>query len=186
MKSSGWMKAAAFGSACLVLTAGARADVRVMSNQDSSITFQGEDVVITARDDSEARITPEGDLTIQGKTVNVTSGQRKLLQQYTDGIRDIRKKGQAMGEHAVDMVGGMLGTLVADLFSSDQGSDIDHDMKAKAEPLKDEARALCKDVRVERDLQDRIAGQIPAFKPYAVIDTDSDHDCHIDDNDSED
>jgi hypothetical protein len=53
-------------------------------------------------------------------------------------------------------------------------------MKAKAEPLKEEARALCKDVKSEKQVQDAIASSLPAFQPYAVIEPHPEHSCHID------
>ena len=174
-----------FVTACLALAATAQADVRVESNRHSNIGFESSDLVITNADDDEARITLAGDLVIAGKTVAINASQRKLLQQYYGGMRDIEHRGLAIGEHALDMVGGMLGTLLTAVLSGDEDKDLDRKMHDKAAPLKDEARALCKDVKDERTLQDKIAGEIPAFRPYAVMDKDSDHDCHIDDNDIE-
>ena len=165
-----------------LIAAAAQADVRVDSGRHSNISFRGDDVVISAADDSEARVTPAGDLYIQGKPVTVSAAQRRLLQEYYGGLKDIERRGLAIGEHAVDMVGSMLGTLVTTLITDGDEKELDRKMKDKAEPLKDEARALCKDVQTERAVQDQIAGEIPAFKPYAVIDTESEHDCHVDDN----
>ena len=184
MQTTQQMKAM-FVTACLALAATAQADVRVQSSRHSNIDFRADDLVITNGADDEARIAPAGDLVIAGKTVAVNAGQRKLLQQYYGGMRDIEHHGLAIGEHALDMVGGMLGTLLTAVLSGDEDKDLDRKMHEKAEPLKDEARALCKDVKDERTLQDKIAGEIPAFKPYAVIDKDSEHDCHIDGDDIE-
>lgn len=165
-----------------LIAAAAQADVRVDAARHSNITFRGDDVVISAADDSEARVTPAGDLYIRDKAVAVDAEQRRLLRQYYGGLKDIEQRGLAIGEHAVNMVGSMLGTLVTSLLVDGDDKDLDHRMKDKAEPLKDEARALCKDVQAERAVQDKISGEIPAFRPYAVIDTDSEHDCHVDDN----
>jgi hypothetical protein len=179
------VKSSLFGAACLALAATVQADIRVESSRHSNIDFQANDLVITNRADDEARISPAGDLVIAGKAVAINPGQRKLLQQYYGGMRDIEHQGLAIGEHALDMVGGMLGTLLTAVLSGDEDKDVDKKMKEKTTPLKDEARALCRDVRDERVLQDKIAGEIPAFKPYAIMDADSEHDCHIDDNDIE-
>lgn len=174
-----------FLGACLAFTAAAVADVRIESSRHSSIDFEANDLVITDSADDEARISPAGDLSIAGKPVTVTADQRKLLQQYYGGMRDIEHRGLAIGERALDMVGGMLGTLLSGVLSGDEDKDIDRKMREQADPLKDEARALCKDVKDEHALQDKIAGEIPAFKPYAVMDTGSGHDCHTDDSDIE-
>ena len=174
---------ATLAAAGLLHAAGAGADVRLNNVNTTDIYLRGEDVVITATDMSEALITPAGDLKIAGKPVTVTGNERELLKKYSAGILDIQERGVLIGQHAVDMVGGMVGTLVEDLVASD-GDDkkLDKDMKAKAEPLKDEARALCTDVRIQKQLQQQIVAALPAFRPYAVIDTDSENNCHVDDD----
>lgn len=80
-----------------------------------------------------------------------------------------------------------MGVVVADLFSGEVGDDnrIEADARSVAGPLKQEARALCKDVQAERQVQAAIVAGLPAFQPYAVIDTKPDHDCHVDDDDIE-
>jgi len=172
----------AFAAAGLLFLAGAHADVRINSVNSTDVYLRGQDVVITADDGSEALITPAGDLRIRGRQVAVTGNERVLLKKYSAGILDIQEHGMRIGEHALNMVGGMVGTLVTDLMDGGDDKQMDRDMKAKAEPLKDEARALCADVRIQRQLQQQLVSELPAFRPYAVIDTDSDDDCHVDEN----
>ena len=188
------------GAACITAMGTALADARTAAynepgdihvgidvDSDSRIHMDGDDVVIRARDGSEARISPDGDLDIDGKPVAVNGDERKLLRRYHLGIRNIEARGMQIGRDALHLVGGIVGTVVADLFTygSDDDKQIDRDAERQAEPLKQEARALCKDVQAERQVQGAIVSQLPAFKPYAVIDTKSDHDCHVDDNDIE-
>lgn len=188
-----------FGAACLVAGSAAFSDARTAAYNGSNngygdfhvdvdvdtgnqIHMDRGDVVITARDGSVARVTPQGDLDIRGKAVTVTPGQRQLLQHYAAGIRDIQDRGLEIGQHAVQMVGGMLGTLVSSLLvDGGDSQDLDQKMRAKAEPLKDEARALCKDVKDEKKVQDAITASLPAFQPYAVIEPHPEQSCHIDD-----
>lgn len=185
------------GAVCLTIASLALGDARTAAYHDAdstgihvavfdrnNINIVDGDVIITASDGSEARVTPDGDLSIRGKHVSVSSDQRKLLRHYAGGIRDIQERGIEIGEHAVSMVGSMLGTLVSGMFDEDRG-DLDQEMRAKAEPLKEEGRALCKDVKTEKKLQDQIVATLPAFQPYAVIDPHPEHDCHVDDNDIE-
>ena len=182
-----------FGAACLVAGSAALSDARTEAYNEPSdihvgvdvdtgdqIHLDGSDAVITAHDGSEARIAPSGDLSIRGRPVTITPEQRQLLQRYALGIRDIQDRGLAIGEHAVQMVSGMLGTLVSSLLVDGDSQDLDQKMRAKAEPLKDEARALCKDVKSEKKVQDAIAASLPAFQPYAVIEPHPEHSCHID------
>ena len=174
---------AALGAAALAFMLYASADVRVDAfdgSNGTNITMSGDDVVITARDDSEARISPDGDLSIRDKRVTVTGDQRRLLRQYSQGIVAIEHKGMEIGRQAVAMVGGMVGTLVTDLLNSDGDKKLDADMKQKAEPLDKAALEICNEVKAQKALQDEITADIPAFKPYAVIQKDTDEDCHID------
>lgn len=166
----------------LLFMVGAGADVRIDSVNGDNIALRGDDVVITAEDDSEALVTPTGDLLIHEKRVALTGEERALLRQYAAGVHDIRQRGLEIGQHAVDMVGGMVGMLVTDLLSASDDKQMDRDMKAKAEPLKQEARELCNSVKSVKRLQQSIANELPAFRPYAVIDTDSENDCHVDDH----
>jgi hypothetical protein len=184
-----------FGAACLVAGSAAFSDARTAAYAHSEdddihvgvdvdtsdqIHMDGRDVLITARDGSVARVSPTGDLEIRGKAVTVTPAQRQLLQHYAAGIRDIQDRGLAIGQHAVQMVGGMLGTLVSSIFEDGDSQDLDQKMRAKAEPLREEAFALCKDVKSEKQVQDALAASLPAFQPYAVIEPHPEHSCHTD------
>ena len=188
------------GAACLVAGSAALGDARtdayngdddsdmnihVLDHHHTSVRLRGDDVVITARDHSEARVTPAGDLYIEDKAVAVSADQRKLLRRYNSGIHNIEARGMQIGRDALHMVGGIMGVVVADLFTDDADARINRDAERAAEPLKQEARALCKDVQAERQVQAAIVAGVPSFRPYAVIDTASDHDCHVDDNDIE-
>lgn len=192
------------GAACMVAASAALGDARTAAyNDDSagsdmglhvltghhhtSVRMDGDDVVITARDHSEARVTPAGDFYIEDKAVAVSPEQRKLLRSYSLGIHNIERRGIQIGRDALHMVGGIMGVVVADLFSGEVGDDnrIEADARSVAGPLKQEARALCKDVQAERQVQAAIVAGLPAFQPYAVIDTKPDHDCHVDDDDIE-
>lgn len=169
------------------LSSSAHADVRIDSTRhhhhSSDIGLDGDDVLIIAHDRSEARITPSGQLYIKGRSVSVSDGQRKLLQQYNAGIHDIETRGLEIGKSAIDLVGGMLGTLVTEALAGEDDDTIEDHVRSRTGPIKEQARQLCKVAHAERSLQDQIALQIPSFQPYAVMedDDDSDNDCHIDD-----
>lgn len=182
--------AAALTAAGLLIATVAYADVRldadihISRDDNSDISLRGDDVVISPEDADQARITPTGDLLISDKPVRLTGDERMLLKKYSANMRAIQQHGLAIGRHAVDMVGGMVGLLVTDLLSASDDKQMDKDMEAKAEPLKWEAMELCSAVRDQKRLQDAIADELPAFRPYAVIDTDTQDDCHIDHHDA--
>jgi hypothetical protein len=152
-----------------------------MAMDDSAIHIDREngDVIVTARDHTQAHITRAGILIIDGKNVAVTSQQRSLLLKYADGIDNIERQGMQVGTQAVNMVGDFVGILVSDLLTDTDKNQMDRDVKARAEPLKTAARSLCESVKAQRRLQDDIIDEIPAFKPYAVLDQDN---CHVDED----
>ena len=173
---------AAFAALLVVFAVRAGADVRIEALDETGIILHDDEVIITGRDASEARITPDGALLIRDKIVTVTPQERQLLRQYSQGIHAIEEKGMEVGRQAVGMLGGMVGTLVTDLLNADDDKHMDADMKQKTEPLSQAARALCDQVKSQKALQDAIVAELPAFRPYAVIDTDTEHDCHVDHN----
>lgn len=197
MKNIHRISAVLIGAASIAAMGGALADARTTVYDepgdvhvgidlygDSGIRIDGDDVVIRAKDGSHARIKVDGSLYIDDKPVAVNDGERKLLIRYRVGIHDIRDRGMQIGRDAVHLASDVIGSVLAGLFSGDIGDKrIDGDEERKAEPLKQEARALCKDVKGEIKLQSELVAELPAFQPYAVIHTDSDHDCRVDNDD---
>ena len=158
-----------------------QADVRITTHDNGSIEITGTDIVITADNGSRAEIDPAGGLKILGKDVPVTDAQRQLLVQYSQNLRDLEKRGQAVTQQAWHMAGGILGTALADLFTGASDAQIDSDANKAAKPLKDEVLKLCDGFKAERKVQDQISDALPAFKPYAVIHADdTEDDCRSD------
>ncbi|HEY3859141.1 MAG TPA: hypothetical protein VGM47_05950 [Gammaproteobacteria bacterium] len=172
----------AFVATALLGAMSARAEVLIDSHTDAHIKVSGADVIITAKDDSQARITAAGNLSIGGRPVMVSAGQRQLLQKYSSGIFDMEHRGTQIGTQSLfTMVGGM-GMVVAALLTGEDEKQMNADLDAKVAPLEDEGRALCKVFKSQIVLQDEISTSLPAFKPYAVIeDDDGKNNCHIDD-----
>lgn len=171
-----------FAATALLLMAGARADARIDSHAAADIRISGTDVIITAKDDSQARISAAGDLSIRGKPVTVSAEQRMLLQQYSSGVFDMERRGMGISEQSLIMMGSAMGTLVAALLTGEDKKELDADLNAKVAPLKDQGRALCNEFKSQIVLQDKISTSLPAFKPYTVIeDDDPKGECHMDD-----
>jgi len=154
---------------CLMAAATAQADVRINTHDHGRIDIKGADIVITATDGSRAEIDPAGDLRIRGTDVPVTDTQRQLLVQYSQNLRDMEKRSEAVNQQAWDMAPGILRTALGDLLTGASSKQINDDANKAAKPLKDEVLELCNDVEAERKVQDQISDALPAFKPYAVI-----------------
>src|SRR5579863_6590698 len=95
------------------------ADVRIDGSQHGQINIHGTDVIITADDDSQARITTAGDLSIRGKAVSLSAAQRSMLQQYSANMREIERRGMDIGAHATELATGIVGAVFADLMTGD-------------------------------------------------------------------
>jgi Leu/Phe-tRNA-protein transferase len=102
--------------------------------------------------------------------------------QYSQNLRDMEKRGEAVSRQAWNMAAGILGTALGDLFTGASDKQIDHDANKAAEPLKEEVLKLCDDVKAQRKVQDQISDALPVFKPYAVIhEHDTEDNCHAND-----
>jgi hypothetical protein len=145
--------------------------------------FGKDDQRETAKRKSQPKgeITPEGDLLIDGKAVEVNPAQRRQLLDYRTLVIDIAKTGIDAGEHAamiaIDatdvslfrlIVGGMTGSLERKVEAS---------VKRDIEPA---VLRICRQLPQLRDSQQALAASLPAFRPYATLDQDDVDDCESD------
>lgn len=147
----------------------ADADVRIHAYADQHIRFSGDDVIITADDASEARISPAGDLRIAGKTVAVSADQRRLLVQYSAGAHGIASQGAKVGSEGAKMAVTVLDDVFSGIFDGDVKETVEARVKAHTAGLKSAVRTLCDDMRSLQSVQDRLVGSLSNFRPYAVI-----------------
>lgn len=167
---------------CLLAATTAQANTHIKTLDKGRIDIKGADIVITAEDGSRAEIAPVGDLKIRDKGVPVSDAQRQLLVQYSQNLRDMEKRGEAVQAQAWSMAGGILSTALGDLFTGASDKQINDDANKAAAPLKQEVLELCDSVKAQRKVQDQISDALPDFKPYAVISAhDTENNCNSDD-----
>src|SRR5690348_10779507 len=117
-------------AACLGAAASALGDARTDAYGDAArdgvhvhVAVFGDDhirmdrgqVVITADDGSEARVTPAGDFLVGDKAVAVSTEQRTLLKQYNRQILDIEDRGMQIGMQGAKLALNVLGDVFAGL-----------------------------------------------------------------------
>lgn len=158
------------------------AHATVWSADHQGITLDGSDAVIHGDDGTEARITPDGTLTIAGKPVAVNSAQQQQLAQYVATVRDIEIKGAQLGAAAGSFAAGVAAEAIAALFAGTSEDDIDRKAQTRANEFKKKALPICRDVLTLKLLQDSLQTGLPAFKPYAVIKANDAGDCEHDIN----
>ena len=143
---------------------------------------------INTRDDKapHAEITPQGDLLVEGKPVDITPAQRALLLQYRGEIIGVASAGMEIGKQGVDIAGKAVGTAIASIFNG-KSDQAEQEMKAQGERIEAAAMQLCNQLPAMLRTQQQLAASLPAFKPYANLEQSDIDDCRKhDDNHSTD
>jgi len=131
-----------------------------------------------------AEITPQGDLLIAGKAVDVTPAQRKLLLEYRGEIIGVASAGMEIGKQGVDIAGKAVGTAIASIFNG-KSDQAEQEMKAQGDRIEAAAMKLCDQMQPMLKTQQELAASLPAFKPYANLEQSDIDDCRKhDDHDS--
>lgn len=134
------------------------------------------------KDLPRAEITPQGDLLIDDKRVAIDVTQRRQLLEYRARVIEIGKYGIEIGqrsaEAALEAVGN--GSLAGLLFGAMTGSlerRIERIVKQQVEPA---VRGLCRQLPALHDSQQRLATNLPQFRPYATLEADDIDECEAD------
>ena len=115
-----------------------------------------------------AEITPQGDLLIEGKPVDISPEQRRQLLAYRGQIIGIAEAGMAIGGKGADLAGEAIGGVVGAIFGGKEGEQaFEQRMEAQGEKLEAEAMKLCVQLPPLLASQQALAASLPAFKPYA-------------------
>ena len=123
-----------------------------------------------------AEITPQGDLLVAGKAVDVTPEQRKLLLDYREQVIGIAETGMAIGSKGADLAGTAIKDAIGSIFDGDT-EEMEKRVEAQAEQLKQEARVICTRLPAMLAAEQQLAASLPAFAPYADMDQDDVDDC---------
>ncbi|MDE2460363.1 MAG: DUF2884 family protein [Gammaproteobacteria bacterium] len=146
------------------------------SYEHNSINLDHGDAVIHGNNGTAARIMPDGALYIAGKPQIVTSAQRQQLRRYVATVEDMQAKGLALAGEAGDFAAGIVGDVMAGLFSGDS-DQIDKQAHRRAHDFAQKALPICEDAKTLKQIQETLVASLPAFKPYAVIEGHDVNDC---------
>ncbi|HET7126193.1 MAG TPA: DUF2884 family protein [Lysobacter sp.] len=123
-----------------------------------------------------AEISPQGDLLVEGKPVDITPAQRALLLQYRGEIIGIASAGMEIGKQGVGMAGKAVSTAIASIFNG-KSDQVEQEMKAQGERIEAQAMKLCDQMQPMLKTQQELAASLPAFKPYANLEQSDIDDC---------
>jgi DUF2884 family protein len=174
-------RASLLAAMAFVLTAGRASAIQISVNAgDDQIDIRHDDVVVTADDDTKARITPEGTLVVDGRRIRLSEAQRQGFAHYNATLRLIKDQAVAAGASGAGLAAHAIGEVIAALAAGEPDRAEHHRVRARAEKIKDSVRAICEEMRNLQLLQNTLARSVPEFEPYAVIHMDEE-DCHVDD-----
>ena len=135
----------------------------------NSITFDSTGVVVHAAGHPDAHVGRDGSLSIDGKVVAVTPGQRKLLQRYVQESGAAIEAGTKVGKQGIAIAAHGVGAAFASIFH-DGPSPQEKKLDAESDKIEAAASKLCGHLKALGTTQAELATEIPAFAPYASND----------------
>ena len=147
---------------------------------DKGVTVFSNDGSDDAR--PKAEITPKGDLLIAGSPVAINESQRNLLLEYRGEVIGIANAGMDIGVQGADMASKAVHAAIDNIFSLGKSEPIDQKMEAEGERMKAKARELCSRMPPMLATQQKLAANLPQFKPYATMNQSDIDDCMKDDD----
>ena len=126
---------------------------------------------ISLSDDGKpkAEITPQGDLLIAGKKVEVTAAQRAVLADYRTQVEGVAEAGMEIGAQGADLATKAVGEALKGVFTGN-ADQVEQRVEAEAEKIKASARKLCDRLPALLAAQQKAAAAVPEFAPYATMD----------------
>ncbi|WP_372014277.1 hypothetical protein [Pseudoxanthomonas sp. 10H] len=126
----------------------------------------------------KAEITPRGDFLVDGKAVAIDAAQRRELLAYRGQVIDIAQAGIDIGERsaklALEAVDRGLFSLMFSAMTGSLERDIEKTIKQSIEPG---VVQICRRLPALMESQQRLAGSLAEFRPYATLEADDVDDC---------
>lgn len=148
-----------------------------MDNIDAKLASKN--ISISDNDNAlpNAEITPQGDLLIAGKPTPVDAAQRAELLAYRGQIIGIARQGIAIGKQGATLGANAASEAIAAVFSGESKDQVRARVEAQASGIRQAAAKICDALPALRSSQQRLAADVPAFKPYANLTSAKIDDC---------
>ena len=153
------------GSAC---SKGAAPEVHVIA----PVSLSGDRIQVRGQGGARAELGPDGALRIDGRSVALDPAQQAASRRYYVQAMGMTQDGVAVGKAGAALAGKAVGNVIAGLTQGDTES-IERKVEADAKEVERQALRLCERMAALRGAQDELAGALPAFQPFAVLDADS-------------
>ena len=141
---------------------------RSVSIAHGALTLYDHEVRIQHSGAPDARITAGGVLRIGSDEVALTGEQKATASAYYDAAMALPGLGLDTGKAGVAVGAAAIKEVASGLAKGDT-SQIDKNIEAKADAVKQSALKICADLVTIRAAQDSLAASLAAFRPYAVL-----------------
>lgn len=133
-------------------------------------------LAVHRRNGPDAIVSVTGELSIDGKAVDLNQAQKELATRYFAGARTLRDDGFATGMAGASTALTAISSVVTGLASGEPDK-IGSAVEAKATKVEAQAEKVCRDVGELAATQNALAASVPEFKPYALISDKETADC---------
>jgi hypothetical protein len=148
----------------------------------ASTELASKNITISNDDDSapKAEITPQGDFLIAGKPVPLTPTQRKEMLAYRGQVIEIARAGIAIGRQGATLGINAASEAIAGAFSGESEQQVRQRVEARTSGIRQAAAKICDRLPALRASQQKLATDVPAFKPYADLTPEKIDECRKD------
>ncbi|MFZ9935040.1 MAG: DUF2884 family protein [Arenimonas sp.] len=123
------------------------------------------DITITMQDGGKATITANGDLSIAGQAVTLSTQQRELTKQYYAATKQIAMQGLEIGKESAKLATQAIGSAIGGIISGKNEAEIEKTVEAKAGNIKLVADKLCASALELQAIEKKLTAALPQFKP---------------------
>ena len=137
----------------------------------ASAELAAKNITISDRDDKEpkAEITPQGNFLIEGKAIPLTSAQRAEMLDYRGQMIEIARQGIAIGRQGAKLGVSAATAAIAGIFSGESKEQIRQRVESQTSGIRRAAAKICDRLPALMESQQKLAADVPAFKPYADL-----------------
>ena len=146
-------------------------------NGNHSIDINGRGIAHDTSDLPPADITPQGELRIEGRTIDTGEEGRQLALAYRRQMIAIAETGMDLGVQGADLGMRAAGDAIASVFRGDT-AEVEQRLEAAAQRLEAAAGRLCLQLPDLLAAQDALAARVPEFRPYARLTRQDVEDCN--------
>ncbi len=125
----------------------------------------------------KAEITPQGELLIAGKQVAATPVQHALLLDYRKQIVGIAETGMDIGAQGADLGVTAAKQALWGALAGKSDKDIEASIKPQTDKIEAAAARLCQRMPDLLSTQQKLAAEMPEFRPYATMQQKDVDDC---------